>query len=880
MFTPVTESRVLSSVDPFEETEEAFSFPMDPDTSSGYTSHPLDFDACLSPSDPCADVFFTTSSPLGGSDSNINNLMTLREEACSPIELDCFNFLRDESPPLGTLDDWSLASIARPLEPQDHAAVAQAIERKAIETLIEKFRAGPLYAEGDPPFPSVRAWLKEAETSTSTEVLHDLLQALSSRIRKAYPFPPMSTPFEVDVPVTLRLIGMALFSGTVQVDTPEQKAVQDAATKLYNHILQVINLFLAYPKLGNDCHRPMGEECILEITFEATFEAAVSSYNTWVTSFTAQRTSDYMTSFENLLRTVDQLHNVQPRFARYALDDIVAMSPHMQEFVPLPQMKLAVDSILACRMRYFVPSPIVCSKQEENTFIDMVRGDISFEMMHELTLNREWTFDNVRETHHVYAPVQYKGSIPIAYQSVILAHVEQAQWDTLRVDLVLSRDLSGKQDTFLTQIIRSISYFLLRVMQTSPSNRRLSEIVVPTRLRENILARGKEVVEDCKKILLECGALFDTHVSQEVRTAIKSALEEAKQCVESTDRAQQEAKVAAFTVFFLSHLYAVVVDANYAFLSKTLASARATDTTDWGQLCLLEAAVTCKCIRGYLKLTNSERISPSARVDPKHLGESFFPRTLVDVKLTVPRLPVSILLSIEKGHDDTGAARDVLAYVLMSTLPRTRCSCLSQAFPEVFYMDDTRLAFVSRELYFLTGAAVVITSMYANLMDVPEHIRILANETLSVDTLIEAMGSSAEKSILRKRVDEDGLNFTRMYARIESLFLSAVLGNDMVSTRGGCPGPQSVGLRAGLVLWTRMKRCFQLLQSVHKVATVVYGKYVTPFVRAEVRQYMSDRRMAVGLVPLPEQRVMRKRLNAGVQGGNTLAGGKRARKDK
>ena len=255
MFTPVTESLVLSSLDPLEEEpEEPFSFPMDPDTSSGCPSHSIDFDSCVSPSAPCAAGLFNTCSPLGRSGSDINNLMTLREEAGSPLVLDCLNFLRDESPLVDALDDGSFVSLPCPLEPQDHDAMAQAIERKALETLIERFRAGPLYTEEDMYFQSVRAWLKEAETSNSTEVLYNLLHALSSRIRKAYPFPPENTPFEVDIPVTLRLIGMALFSGAVQVDTPEQKAVQDAATKLYTHLLQVINLFLAYPKLGDGCH--------------------------------------------------------------------------------------------------------------------------------------------------------------------------------------------------------------------------------------------------------------------------------------------------------------------------------------------------------------------------------------------------------------------------------------------------------------------------------------------------------------------------------------------------------------------------------------------------------------------------------------------------
>ena len=68
-----------------------------------------------------------------------------------------------------------------------------------------------------------------------------------------------------------------------------------------------------------------------------------------------------------------------------------------------------------------------------------------------------------------------------------------------------------------------------------------------------------------------------------------------QQCTEaceagSTAGAQHEARIAAFTVCFLSHFHAVVEDANYTFLHKTLISARAAHATERGQLSLLEAA--------------------------------------------------------------------------------------------------------------------------------------------------------------------------------------------------------------------------------------------------------------------------------------------------
>ena len=767
-----------------------------------------------------------------------------------------------------TIPDSPVASFERSLAASDAEAVNQpfgewapvvaeeepihcgtAFDNK-LYPLIENFRRSIFSADRLCEFQSARAWSSEATCAYNTDLLGDLILGLSNRLRLLYPFIRANGRAEVDVVDAARVIGLALYSKLLGPTSEWQRAVVDAACAFHDSLLRVMDLAIVSAGIYTGQELTIDDADPAEVSFEHDLRTALRMYGEWAPATVRALAKGYEARLENMMHAANKLDHVQPRLARYALDDIAKLMPDATRVLKDDQIDALAASAFTRRSKYSSTPMPVRSASDVHTYRTLLMGETGFEMMYELGVDEAWVFDRITTPYHPYASVTAGKELVCEYQNSLPERIPMSTWGSLRVKLVASESLTPDEDTCLESAIRTVAYILPRLAINAPSRLPLMDVVMPAQFKGRILARTATLVADCALVWEACADVFTKHLAADVYAYLAGYVSTAA-AFKATDQDQ----IVSYAMYFLSQLHTVVVDAHNAMMAGMFEVARGSYPTHADRLDTLRMWAMAKCVRGYLDLPSTAPVETLPSVPPADIAARFFSASLVHARRALVDMPLSAYRSLVDESNPV-ALGEVFARMLLRSLRTTNCSHLSPTFPEIYILDDTRLIYASQEIHYLACAALVAGQLYQAQGNVPVDACRLLDEADSVDELLKQLGPVAAP-LARKGIDvKKGPQFVEMYTRMEKLFVSCVLSQPTAITKNGCPGQQAVGLRSALVMWPRMQRCVDLLRMVNATTMAVYMQFMAPAIRAEAKARLN----ASAEAPVPEPR---KRRNVG-----------------
>ena len=727
--------------------------------------------------------------------------------------------------------DRSLAAEERLVESTSSMPVCK--DPVGILELLTAFLESPLSPTRSTDFESMRDWLQALTPNNCPEMLGRIVFALATRMRRRHYHLYRKGGLSLNVSIAIRMIGMSVFKQDVCARTPEQVAVLQSSERFYTHLCKLVDYTLEC-LLGEDPEPAIGSpEYELETTFEDSLRVGQSMFTMWLPTFAEDVASEYTGRLEGMLSSINRLYGVQPRMMCRAMDDLDELILSARDVVSGPALLSLVNNTVVCRARpQFGPVAIDTSRRVDarrDTLARLFAGDHALEMMYEVALDPEWHFDRIDAPYHVYMPSACNG-VPDAYQSLQFTPVFKATWDKLCLILQGTPMLGGVYTGLLRCIMERVAYFLPLVLRSdarASSRRLLVGVLSPTHLCRRFHECSQGILDDCAVIWEECEYLFKLHLSEESYTALCTQCESASK-TSSLDRAY----VAQFAVYFFSLVDYVVAHANRRVLDGIFQVVSAAGGGREERLASVRAVVVIKCIKTLFPACEAPRVPPEV------IADNFFRRTIAHFKSEILAIGIRRVREIADGNAD--AMRSLFGRVLVTVLDPTHCSHLSETFPEIYHLDDTRLLYASKAFQYLVRVGTVLTSQYRHLEDVPSDVKDLALSAPTVAMFCAgAIGNGAG--------DGDGMwtstAFAVMNSRVAHVVNRCVVFDPMVVTASGCPGHAAVNLSAALVLWPRILKCAAFLQSVNLATFEVYGPLLASTAQAVADAEIGRRKM-------------------------------------
>ena len=709
-------------------------------------------------------------------------------------------------------------------------------------SLLTAFLESPLSPARSTGFESMRAWLQALTPDDCPEMLGRLVLALATRMRRRHYHLYRKGGLSLNVPMAIRMIGMSVFKQDVRAQTPEQVTVLQSSERFYKHLCELVNHTVEC-LTGKDPEPSIGSpEYELETTFEDSLRVGQSIFTMWLPTFAEDVVSEYTGRLEGMLSSINRLYDVQPRMLSRAMDDLDELVLSARDVVSGPVLLSLVNNAVVCRAQpQFGPVAIDVSRRVDarmDTLARLFAGDRVLEMMYEVALDSNWHFDRIDAPYHVYMPSACNG-VPDAYQSLQFTPVSKETWDKLS-PLLQDTPMVGEVWTGLLRcIMERVVYFLtfvLRADERASSRRLLAGVLSPTHLCRRLHECSKGILDDCAVIWEECEYLFKLHLSEDSFTSLGDQCKLASAC-SPLDRAY----VAQFVVYFFSCLDYTVSHANRRILDKYFEAVRVAGEGREERLASVRALVVRKCTKALLPAYEA----PWAPYDV--IADNFFRQTITHFKREITAMGIRQVQAIAVGNMD--ATRGLFARVLVSALDPVHGSHLSETFPEIYRLDDTRLLHASKAFRYLVRVAAIVMTQYRHLEAVPSVVRELCLTAPTVAAFCaNFVGGGGEDG------EGDGLwtssAYTTACSRIANVVNLYIMSDPMVVTPKGYPGHAAVNLSAALVLWPRILKCAAFLQEINSSTFAVYGPLLASTAQAVANAEVVRKKMRRPL-PMP-----------------------------